>query len=79
MLLGFVSAAMHVFEASLRRDGLGGLEPRAGVRDEANPREDLIHLDHDLISAVDPLYPWRTIPERRIDAGLPEIRRFEHV
>jgi hypothetical protein len=60
-------------------DGLGGFEPRAGIRDKANPGEDLIRLNDDLISAVDPLYPRRTIPEWRIDAGLPEIRRFENV
>jgi hypothetical protein len=79
MLLGVVSSAMHVFKAPLGGDGLGGLEPRAGVRDKADPGEDLICLDHDLISAVDPLYPRSTIPEWCIDAGLPEIRRFEHV
>jgi hypothetical protein len=49
-----------------------------GVRDKADPGEDLIRLDHDLASAVDPLYPRRTILERRIDAGLPQIGRFEH-
>jgi hypothetical protein len=70
---------MHVLKASLGGDGLGGLEPRAGVRDEADSGEDLIRLHHDLIGAVDPLYPRRTIPERRIDAGLPQIGRFEHV
>ena len=43
------------------------------------PGEDLIHLDHDLIGTVDPLYPRRTIPEWRSDAGLPEFRQFEHV
>jgi hypothetical protein len=43
------------------------------------PGKDLIRLDHDLIGAVDPLYPWRAVPEWRIDAGLPEIRRFENV
>jgi hypothetical protein len=79
MLLGVVPPAVHVFKASPGGDGLGGLEPRAGVRDEADPGEDLIRLDHDLIGAVDPLYPRRTIPEWSIDAGLPEIRRFEHV
>jgi hypothetical protein len=79
MLLGVVPPAVHIFKASLRGDGLGGLEPRAGVRNEADPGEDLIGLDHDLVSAVDPLYPRRTIPEWRIDAGLPEIGRFEHV
>ena len=79
MLLGVVPPAVHIFKASLSGDGLGGLEPRAGVRNEADPGEDLIGLDHDLVSAVDPLYPRRTIPEWRIDAGLPEIGRFEHV
>jgi hypothetical protein len=38
-----------------------------------------VPLEINLIGAVDPLYPRRTIPEWRIDAGLPEIRRFEHV
>ena len=79
MLLGVVPAAVHVLEAPLGGDGLGRLEPRAGVRDEADPGEDLIRLDHDLVGAVDPLHPRRTIPERRIDAGLPQIGRFEHV
>jgi hypothetical protein len=37
------------------------LEPRAGVRDEPDPGEDLIRLDRDLVGAVDPL---RTISER---------------
>ena len=40
-----------------------------GVRDKADPGEDLIRLDHDLVSAVDPLYPRRTILERRIDGS----------
>jgi hypothetical protein len=79
VLLGVVPPAMHVFKAPLGGDGLGGLEPRAGVRDEADPGEDLIRLDHDLVGAVDALYPRRTISERPIDAGLPQIRRFEHV
>ncbi|MGC1885675.1 MAG: hypothetical protein WA709_06195 [Stellaceae bacterium] len=79
VLLGVVPAAVHVFEATLGGDRRGGLEPRAGVRDQADPGEDLIRLDHDLIGAVDPLYPRRTISERRIDAGLPQIGRFEHV
>src|SRR5437764_13435228 len=57
----------------------GGLEPRAGVRDEADPGEDLIRLDDDLVGVVDPLDPRRTIAERPIDAGLPQIGRFEHV
>jgi hypothetical protein len=39
---------VHVFKAPLGGDGLGGLEPRAGVRDEADPGEDLIRLDHDM-------------------------------
>jgi hypothetical protein len=42
VLLGVIRAAVHVFRASLGGDGLGGLEPRAGVRDEADPGEDLI-------------------------------------
>jgi hypothetical protein len=40
MLLGVVSAAEYVFKAPLGGDRLGGLEPRAGVRDEADPGED---------------------------------------
>ena len=79
MLLGVVPAAVHVFEAPLGGDRLGGLEPRAGVRDEADPGEDLIRLDDDMVAAVDPLDPRRTIAERLIDAGLPQIGRFEHV
>jgi hypothetical protein len=79
VLLGVIRAAVHVFKASLGEDGLGGLEPRAGVRDEADPGEDLIRLDHDLIGAVDPLYPRRAIAEWRINSGLPQIGRFEHV
>ena len=47
--------------------------------DQANPGEDLIRLDHDLVGAVDPLDPRRPIAERPIDAGLPQIGRFEHV
>ena len=79
MLLGVVPAALHILQAPLAGDGLGRLEPRAGVRDEADPGEDLVRLDHDLVGAVDPLYPRRPIAERRIDAGLPQIGRFEHV
>ena len=79
VLLGVVPAAEHVFEAPLGGDRLGGLEPRAGVRDQADPGEDLIRLDHDMVAAVDPLDPRRPIAERRIDAGLPQIGRFEHV
>ena len=70
---------MHVFEATLGGDRLGRLEPRAGVRDEADAGEDLIRLDHDLVGALDALDPRRTIAERRIDAGLPQIGRFEDV
>ena len=79
MLLGVVPAAVHVFEAPLGGDRLGGLEPCAGVRDQADPGEDLIRLDDDVVAAVDPLDPRRTIAERPIDAGLPQIGRFEHV
>ena len=45
----------------------------------ADPGEDLIRLDHDLVAAADALDPRRPIAERRIDAGLPQIGRFEHV
>jgi len=79
VLLGVVPPAVHVFKAPLGGDRLGGREPRAGVRDEADPREDLIRLDHDVVATVDPLYPRRTIAERPIDAGLSQIGRFEHV
>jgi hypothetical protein len=79
MLLGVVSAAVHVFEASLGGDRLGGLEPRAGVRNQADPGEDLIRLNDDVVAAVDPLDPRRPIPEYSIDAGLLQIGRFEHV
>jgi hypothetical protein len=79
VLLGVVPAAEHVFEAPLGGDGLRGREPRAGVRDQADPGEDLIRLDDDVVAAVDALDPWRPIAERRIDAGLPQIGRFEDV
>jgi hypothetical protein len=32
-----------------------------------------------VVGAVDALDPRRTTSERRIDAGLPQIGRFEHV
>ena len=51
VLLGVVPAAVHVFEAPLDGDDLGGLEPRAGVRDQADPGEDLIRLDRDLVKS----------------------------
>jgi len=38
VLHGVVSPAVHVFEAPLDGDRLGGIEPRAGVRDEADSR-----------------------------------------
>jgi hypothetical protein len=79
MLLGVVPPAVHVVEAPLGGDGLGGREPRAGVRDQADPGKDLIRFDHDMVAAVDPLDPRRPIAKRRIDAGLPQIGRFEHV
>jgi hypothetical protein len=66
-------------QAPLGGDRLGGLEPRAGVRDQADPGEDLIRLNDDVVAAVDPLDPRRPIAERPIDAGLPQIGRFEHV
>jgi hypothetical protein len=47
---------VHVFKAPLDGDRLGGIEPRAGVRDEADPGEDLIRLDDDLVGAVDPAF-----------------------
>jgi hypothetical protein len=31
-----------------------------------------------VVTAIDALDPRRPIPERRIDAGLPQIGRFEH-
>jgi len=52
---------VHVFKAPLGGDRLGGLEPRAGVRDQADPGEDLICLDDDMVGAVDPLDPRRPI------------------
>ena len=79
MLRGIPAAAQHVFEAAVGGDGLGRLEARAGVGDEADAGEDLIGLDHDLVGAVDALDARRTIAERRIDAGLPQIGRFEDV
>ena len=60
MLLGVVPAGQHVFKAPLGGDGLGSLEPRAGIRDQADPGEDLIRLDDDVVAAVDPLDPRRT-------------------
>jgi hypothetical protein len=42
MLIGVVPPAEDVFKAPPGGDGLGGLEPRAGVRDEADPGENLI-------------------------------------
>ncbi len=70
VLRGIVPAAVHVLEAPLGRDGLGRLEPRAGVRDEADAREDLIGLDHDLVGAVDPLtIRGRPVAERGVDAA----------
>lgn len=79
MLRGIVATLQHVLEAPVGGDGLGRLEPRAGVGDEADAGENLIRLDHDLVGAVDPLDPRTTIAERRIDAGLPQIGRLEHV
>ena len=79
MLLGIVAALQHVLEASIGGDGLRRLEARAGVRDETDAGEDLIRLDDDLVGAVDPLDPWATIAECRIDAGLPQIGRLEDV
>jgi hypothetical protein len=79
VLLGVVSPAEHVFEAPLGGDRLGSREPRAGVRDQADPGEDLIRLDDDMVAAVDALDPRRPIAERPIDAGLPQIGRFEDV
>ena len=32
-----------------------------------------------MVAAINPLDPRRTIAERTIDAGLPQIGRFEHV
>jgi len=78
VLLGAVPAAAHAFEAPLGGDRLGGREPRVGVRHEADPGEGLIRLDHDLLGAADAPDARRTIPERRIDAGLRQIGRFEH-
>ena len=76
---GIPPAAVHVLEAPLGGDGLGRIEPRAGVGDEADAGEDLIGLDHDLVGAVDPRDPRRAIAERRVDAGLPQIGRLEDV
>ena len=77
--MGVVSASGHVVEAALAGDGLGRLEPRAGVRDEPDAGEHLIRLDHELIGAVDPLHPRRAIAERRVDPRRPQIGRLEDV
>jgi len=79
MLLGVVPPAEHFFEAPPGGDRLGGREPRAGVRDQVDPGEDLIGFNDDVVAAVDPLDPRRPIAERRIDARLPQIGWFEHV
>ncbi len=79
VLIGVVPTPRHVFEAPLTGDRLGGLEPRAGVRDEPDTRDDLIHLDHELVGAVDPLHPGRPIAERRVDPRRPQIGRLEDV
>jgi hypothetical protein len=70
VLLGVVPAAEHVLEATPGGERLGGIEPCAGVRDEADPGEDLIRLDDDMAAAVDPLDPRRTFAERRINRRL---------
>ena len=79
VLPGVVPAADARPQAALGGNALRGLEPRTGVRDEADPGEDLIRLDNDLIGSVDPPYSRRAIPEGRVDTGLPQIGRFEHM
>jgi hypothetical protein len=69
VLLGVVAVTEHVFKAPLGGAGLGGLEPDASVRDQADPGEDLIRLDEDVVAAVDPLDPRRPVAERRIDGS----------
>ena len=63
VLLGVVAARRHVLEPTERGDGLGGLEPSAGVGDEPDPGEDLVRLDHELVGAVDPHHPGRPVAE----------------
>src|SRR6266545_2683343 len=77
VLIGVVPSPMHVLEASAAGDGLRRLEPRARVRDEPDAGEDLIRLDDDLVGAVDPLDPGRTVAKRRVDSGRPQIGRLE--
>ena len=44
-----------------------------------DPGEDLVRFNDDMVAAFNPLYPRRPVAERRIDAGLPQIGRFEQV
>src|SRR5262249_42873239 len=62
-------------------EGRSSWGPRTARRRSrsGHPGEDLILLDDDMVGAVDPLDPRRPIAERLIDAGLPQIGRFEQV
>src|SRR6516162_190716 len=47
-------------------DRLGGREPRAGVRDQADPGENLVRLDDEVVAAVDPLHPIAEAASMRV-------------
>jgi hypothetical protein len=70
---------VHVLQAPLGRNALGRVESGTRVRDKADPGEDLIRFDNDLVGSVDPLYARRSISEGRVDTILPQIGRFEHM
>ena len=70
MLLGVVASAVQ-FSKRPWAEMVSGASNRAPAFEMMPIPEDLIRFNHDLVGAVDPLYARRTIPEWRIDAGLP--------
>src|SRR5947207_5689658 len=71
--------APYAFAKRLRAPPSGGCFRDRVFSRSSHPGEDLTRLDHDVVAAVDPLDPRRTIAERPVDAGLPQIGRFEQV
>ena len=79
VLPGVISSSGDVFETTVGGDGLGRLEPSAGIGNEPDAGHGLLPFHHELIDAIDPLHPGRAIAKGRVDAGRPQIRRLEHV
>ena len=79
MLVGVVSANIHVLETSVSGDLFRVLEAGAGVGDEADAGDHLVPFNYQMIRVSHALHSRRALPELRIDALGPQVGRLEYV